>query len=98
MLVKQGYSLYFYRNEKSTVEMDLFIRDVSSLIPVEVKATDHATRSLSKLTANDGKYPDIKYGIKLCNRNIGFNGHFYTFPYFLTFLLKRFLRNGMKAE
>ena len=98
MLVKQGYSLYFYRNEKSTVEMDFFIRDVSSLMPVEVKATDHATRSLSKLTANDGKYPDIKYGIKLCNRNIGFNGHFYTFPYFLTFLLKRFLRNGLKAE
>lgn len=23
--------------------------------------------------------------------NIGFNGKFYTFPYFLTFLLKRFL-------
>jgi len=26
-LVKQGYSLYFYRNEKSTIEMDFFIRD-----------------------------------------------------------------------
>ena len=36
------------------------------------------------------KYPDIKYGIKLCNKNIGFNGKFYTFPYFLTFLLKKF--------
>ena len=40
----------------------------------------------------DGRYPDIKYGIKLCNRNIGFNGQFYTLPYFLTFLLKRWLR------
>ena len=94
MLVKQGYSLYFYRNEKSTLEMDFFIRDTSSLVPVEVKATDNATKSLSKLTAQDGKYPDIKYGIKLCNKNIGFNGHFYTFPYFLTFLLKRFMRRG----
>ena len=27
MLVKQGYNLYFYRNEKSTIEMDFFIRD-----------------------------------------------------------------------
>lgn len=96
MLVKQGYSLYFYRNEKSTLEMDFFIRDASSLIPVEVKATDNATKSLSKLTANNGKYPDIKYGIKLCNKNIGFNGHFYTFPYFLTFLLKRFVRRGIE--
>ena len=94
MLVKQGYDLYFYRNEKSTLEMDFFIRDLSSLIPVEVKATDNATKSLSKLTAQDGKYPDIKYGIKLCNKNIGFNGHFYTFPYFLTFLLKKFVRRG----
>lgn len=92
MLVKQGYSLYFYRNEKSTLEMDFFIRDTHSLIPVEVKATDSATRSLVKLTAQDGKFPDIQYGIKLCDRNIGFNGHFYTFPYFLTFLLKRFVR------
>lgn len=92
MLVKQGYSLYFYRNEKSTIEMDFFVRDASSLIPVEVKANDNATKSLSKLTAQDGKYPDIKYGIKLCNRNIGFNGHFYTIPYYLTFLLRRFLK------
>ena len=71
--------------------MDFFIRDAKSLIPVEVKATDNATKSLSKLTAQDGKYPDIRYGIKLCNKNIGFNGKFYTFPYFLTFLLKRLL-------
>ena len=32
-----------------------------------------------------------KYGIKLANKNIGFNGHIFTFPYFLGFLLKRFL-------
>ena len=91
MLVKQGYSLFFYRNEKSTVEMDFFVRDTESLIPVEVKAQDCATASLNKMIGDDEKYPDIKYGIKLANKNIGFNGKFYTFPYFLTFLLKRFL-------
>ena len=48
------------------------------------------TISLNNLI-DDKKYKDIKYGIKLCNKNIGFNGKFYTFPYFLTFLLKRFL-------
>lgn len=96
MLVKQGYSLYFYRNEKSTLEMDFFVRDTASLVPVEVKATDNATRSLTRLTAQDGKYPDIHYGIKLCQKNIGFNGRFYTFPYFLTFLLKRFMRRTMQ--
>lgn len=90
MLVKQGYNLYFYKNEKCTLEMDFFIRDIDSLIPVEVKANDNSTISLNNLI-DDKKYKDIKYGIKLCNKNIGFNGKFYTFPYFLTFLLKRFL-------
>ena len=89
MLVKQGYNLYFFRNEKSTMEMDFFVRDMRSLIPVEVKANDNATPTLSKLT--DSRYADIKYGIKLCNKNIGFNGQFYTLPYFLTFLIKRWL-------
>lgn len=97
MLAKQGYSLYFYRNEKSTLEIDFFIRSATSLIPIEVKANDNATRSLIKLTQQDGKYLDIRYGIKLCNKNIGFNGYFYTFPYFLTFLLKRFVRQGIIA-
>lgn len=91
MLVKSGYSLYFYKNEKGTVEMDFFVRDSSSLIPIEVKANDNSTISLNSLIENDS-YKDIKYGIKLCNKNIGFNGKFYTFPYFLTFLLKRYLK------
>lgn len=91
MLVKQGYGLFFYRNEKATIEMDFFVRDKDYLIPVEVKASDGATRSLNNLINKD-TYTDIKYGIKLGNKNIGFNGKFFTFPYFLTFLLRRFLR------
>ena len=91
MLVKQGYKLYFYKNSKGTIEMDFFIRDKNSLIPVEVKANDGATISLNNLI-DSTKFKDIKYGIKLGYKNIGFNGKFYTFPYFLTFLLKRYLR------
>ncbi len=90
MLVKQGYGLYFYRNEKGTIEMDFFVRDADSLIPVEVKANDASTPSLNSLIEKD-TFTDIKYGIKLANKNIGFNGRFYTIPYFLTFMLKRFL-------
>ena len=67
-----------------------FVRDYKHLIPVEVKARDGATVSLNKIIADD-KFADIKYGIKFCEKNIGFNGKFYTFPYFLVFLLRRFL-------
>ncbi len=91
MLVKQGYDLYFYKNDKSTIEMDFFVRNSDSLIPIEVKATDNATKSLNKFVVDD-KYAAVKYGIKLGLKNIGFNGSFYTFPYFLAFMLKRFLR------
>lgn len=92
MLVKQGYKLYFYKNEKGTIEMDFFVRDTDSLIPIEVKANDGSTVSLNNLIEGE-KYTDIKYGIKLGYKNIGFNGKFYTFPYFLTFLLKKYLRD-----
>ena len=91
MLVKEGYNLYFYKNDIKKVEMDFMVRDKNSLIPIEVKANNNATISLNNLI-NNNLYKDIKYGIKLCNKNIGFNGKFYTFPYFLTFLLKKFLK------
>ena len=91
MLVKQGYPLYFYRNEKGTMEIDFFVRDSNSLVPVEVKAMDGATVSLNKIIDSD-KYPDVKFGIKFGYKNIGYNRKFYTFPYFLAFLLKRFLK------
>lgn len=90
ILVKQGYNLYFYKNEKSTIEMDFFVRNTKCLIPIEVKANDNATISLRNLIEKDS-FSDIKYGIKFCNKNIGFNGKFFTFPYFCAFLLKRYL-------
>ena len=92
MLIKSGYEqLYFYRHDNPSLEMDFFVRDADSLIPVEVKAKDGATASLNNLIKWDS-YPDVKYGIKLGYKNIGWNGQFYTFPYFVTFLLKRFLK------
>ena len=92
MLRKSGYEqLYYYKHDNPAVEMDFFVRDANSLIPVEVKAKDGATASLNNLIKWDS-YPDVRYGVKFGYKNIGWNGKFYTFPYFLVFLLKRFLR------
>lgn len=96
MLVKQGYRLFYYHSDRPALEMDFFIRNADSLIPVEVKANDGATASLNRLL-NDDKYNDVKYGIKLGYRNIGLNGKFYTFPYFLTFLLRRFVAESKRS-
>ena len=92
MLRKSGYEqLYFYKHDNPSIEMDFFVRDADSLVPVEVKAKDGATASLNNLIKWDS-YPEVKYGIKFGYKNIGWNGSFYTFPYFLAFLLKRFLK------
>lgn len=95
MLRKSGYEqLYFYKHDNPAVEMDFFVRDADSLIPVEVKAKDRTTASLNNLIKWDS-YPEVKYGIKFGYKNIGWNGSFYTFPYFIAFLLKRFLKEKM---
>ena len=54
-------------------------------------ANDSSIPSLNSLIDQE-EYSDLRYGIKLANKNLGFNGKFYTIPYFLAFLLKRFLR------
>lgn len=89
-LVKSGYGLYYYKREDSTLEEDFFVRTMRSLIPVEVKATNGRAKSLKELIRSD-KYEDIQYGIKFTGGNIGFENDIYTFPYFLAFLLKRYL-------
>ncbi len=97
MLVSQGYGLYFYRNPSATLEMDFFIRDADSLIPVEVKARNGAAKSLKTLVTGE-MYPDIRKGIKLADTNIGVNDRFVTFPYALTFLLKRWIMDRISRR
>ena len=90
MLKKSGYNLYFYKNEDGTKEVEFFVRDANNLIPIDVKATDGKVKSI-KSFIEDKNIKDINFGIKLAEKNIGFENNIYTFPYFLTFLLKRFL-------
>lgn len=90
-LVKAGYQLYYFKREDSTLEEDFFVRTAKDLIPVEVKARNGKSKSMSQLIKSD-KYSEISYGIKFCAGNVGFENGIYTFPYYCAFLLKRYLR------
>ena len=90
-LVKAGYQLYYFKREDSTLEEDFFVRTAKDLIPVEVKAKNGKSKSMSQLIKSD-KYSEISYGIKFCAGNVGFENGIYTFPYYCAFLLKRYLR------
>ncbi len=87
-LNKQGYDLYFYRSKDSTTELDFLIRFKDKIIPLEVKSKNGRTLSLNKVIINNNL---INKGIKFANANIGKTHNIITFPYFLTFLLKRFV-------
>lgn len=88
--IKQGIPLFYYRTEDAQLEEDFFVRSKNELIPVEVKAGNNSTKSMLKLIKND-RYSDIRHGIKLCMGNIGTNDEIYTFPYFCSFLMRRYI-------
>lgn len=94
---KSGYDLFYYKRENSTLEEDFFVRDKNSLVPVEVKATNNKAKSLATLV-HSRHYPDIHYGLKLCAANIGQADNIYTFPYYCTFLLRRYLQQSDECE
>lgn len=96
-LSKQGYELFYYKKNDSTLEEDFFVRNSSSLIPVEVKSSSNKkAKSLKELIQGE-KYHDISFGIKFTPGNIGFANNTISFPYFCVFKLKEFL-NSYKAE
>jgi len=91
-LVKNGYALYYYKRPDSTLEQDFFVRTMNSLVPIEVRETSTKTKALKTFIQSDS-YPDITWGIKLSKGNIGFRDGIYTFPYFCTFLIRRYLKD-----
>ncbi len=95
-LVKSGYDLYYYKKDNSTLEEDFFVRTQEYLVPIEVKATNGRTKSLRNLIQSEN-FSDIRFGIKLVGGNIGYNDKIVTFPYFCTFLLKRYLKENWRT-
>jgi uncharacterized protein len=92
-LQKQGYPLYYYRNESKAYEVDFVIRNEDYVIPIEVKAKTNKFISLKAVVEKGIKNKTIEYGIKFGDTNIGFTNNIISFPYFLSFLLSRFLDN-----
>lgn len=90
-LVKQGFGLYYFKKDNSTLEEDFFVRTRDELIPVKVKSENNMSRSLKSLIQSD-HYPMIKQGIKFGNCNIGKSNDIISFPYFVCCMLKRYLK------
>ena len=87
---KSGGELYYYRRDDSKLEEDFFLRSKSNLVPIEVKKTNGRSKSLRTLIESD-HYPDISFGVKIADGNIGFENGIHTIPHFCAFLLREWL-------
>lgn len=89
-LVKSGYELHYFKKENSTLQEEFFVRYKDYLVPIEVKASNNNSKSLSTMIKSNN-YPEIHFGIKIVRGNIGFESNICTFPHFCSFLIKDFL-------
>ncbi len=83
MLIKRGYKLYYFRNEKNSQEIEFLITKNSGVIPIEVKSGNGATLSLNTVLMRS----DIQYGYKLISGNVGISGKKVTLPLYMAMFL-----------
>ena len=90
LLYKDKFDLFYYINEKSTLEIDFIIRNQKNIIPIEVKSNTGNAKSLKELIKSK-KFDKIAFGIKFSNNNLGFANNIFTIPYFMIFRLRDFI-------
>jgi len=88
MFNKNGRKLYYYRKD-SGLELDFVTRYDGSCIPIEVKATNNKSKSLSTVLNNNEKY-HISFAIKLRDGNVQLLGNVLYLPHYLAFLLNSY--------
>ena len=67
-LYKNGYALYFYKNESTKRELDFIIQKDGQVIPIEVKSGNTRANSMNAIVKNN---KDISVCYKFVDGNIG---------------------------
>lgn len=80
--------LYYYRNERSTVEIDFLLQTKDGIIPLEVKAGENPqSKSLKTYIENF----EPKYAIRISSKNFGLVNGIKSIPLYAVFCLKDLL-------
>ncbi len=80
-LIKKGKKdLFFYKDEKNTMELEFLIENESGIVPVEIKAGRGKANSLGNLLETRD---DILLGIKFSSQNVGVSGKKITLPLYM---------------
>ena len=82
LLVKNGYSLFYYKPDEAN-KIEFLIEKNGEVVPVEVKAGNTITKSLNRFI--DKNKPSIAY--KIIDGNIGIDGNKLTIPHYMVMFL-----------
>ena len=82
ILERNGFPIRYYRND--SVEIEFIVETDDGVVPIEVKSSNGASRSLDRLLEN----PSAPYGIKFTNGNVGVSGKKVTLPHYMSMFLR----------
>ena len=83
MLIKNGYTLHYYKKSDSTLEIEFLIEKNGEVLPVEVKAGNTQTMSLNNFIFEN----NLSIAYKLVNGNIGFTDGKLTLPHYMALFI-----------
>ena len=79
-----GYTQYYWKDNKGTMEVDFIIMREGKIIPIEVKSADN-TRA--KSLNNYIKKYNPEYAIKISSKNFGFENNIKSIPLYAVFCI-----------
>lgn len=79
-------NLYYYKNDRSTMEIDFLLQTNDGIIPVEVKSAENTQSKSLKSYVN--KF-NPKYSIKISTKNFGFVNNIKFVPLYAVFCIKK---------
>lgn len=83
ILSKRGYSLYYFKKENNTQEIEFLITKEQAIIPIEVKSKNGATLSLNSFISE--YHPPFAY--KLIHGNIGVSDTKISLPLYMALFI-----------
>ena len=83
MLERKGIPLYYFKNEEGSREVEFMVERDGGIVPVEVKASNGSTLSLNEVREK----PQVPYGYKFVDGNIGVSGKKITLPHYMAMFI-----------
>ena len=83
VLERKGLPLFYFKNEDGTREVEFALERDGGIVPIEVKASNGATISLNEVLER----PEVPYGFKFVEGNIGISGKKITMPHYMAMFL-----------